>query len=246
MNKYEDNYNWDLELLYKLLKVILYDKYSDSELYDLPLFSFEGLPGAGKTTQIKRVSEVYFKRFGKSFFIDLPSQNRIGNILKVLYSDQDKWNQLRKEVPWLNPLFLSLDLSLMLQKAKKEGAYYTLMSRGILSTYYYNLDAFEKDGLKLQEVWNNLSIILKGFAKPKAILFLDIPIEEARRRVLKRNRRPLRKMDEVKTMVKDNAMLREYIKMLYSSIPVHYINANQSEEAVTRDIGNILAQYLGK
>lgn len=31
----------------------------------IPLFSFEGLPGAGKTTQIELVSDALFEKYGK-------------------------------------------------------------------------------------------------------------------------------------------------------------------------------------
>ena len=45
----------ELEELYKALQIIHGNL--DYEKSPIPIFSFEGLPGAGKTTQIKLVSE---------------------------------------------------------------------------------------------------------------------------------------------------------------------------------------------
>ena len=51
----------------------------------IPLFSFEGLPGAGKTTQIELVAEKLEKMYGKTYYIDLPTRSPVGKILKALY-----------------------------------------------------------------------------------------------------------------------------------------------------------------
>lgn len=127
------------EILYKVIEDIQGD--GDS-VCPIPLFSFEGLPGAGKTTQIKRVSEAMEAKYGKAYYIDLPTESSIGKILKVMYSDEKQWNEIRKENPWLNPVFLSVDLRYAIGKAIHDGSRFALMSRGVISTYYYNLDAY--------------------------------------------------------------------------------------------------------
>lgn len=210
----------------------------------IPVFSFEGLPGAGKTTQIARVAEFFSQRFGKASYIDIPTSSGIGQILKLLYSDPIKWAELSRTVPWFNPIFVSLDLQLSLIKAKKDGAKYALMSRGILSTYYYNLNAFQDSTVSFTEAWENLSCLLQGFIRPTAIVFLDLPISVARKRVVSRNRLPLRKMDEENCMEEDLRRLNEYISLIVPPIKVHKINADQSEENVTISIGDVIADYL--
>lgn len=209
-----------------------------------PVFSFEGLPGSGKTTQISIVAKRFEAHFGKACYIDIPISSGIGSVLKLLYADQKKWPEVSCSVPWLNPLFVSLDLQQSLINSKKEGARYALMSRGLLSTYYYNLKAFTQNGLSFTEAWEELSNILKGFVRPKAIIFLDLPVDVARQRVVSRNRLPLRKMDEEDSMLEDLQRLREYIALLEPPVNVYKINADQSEEQVAVAIGEVLAGYL--
>ncbi len=210
----------------------------------LPVFSFEGLPGAGKTTQIERVAKRFEERFGKACYIDIPTSSGIGSVLKLLYADPHKWLEVSRAVPWLNPLFVSLDLQQALINAKNDGAQYALMSRGMLSTYYYNLNAFCENGLEFTEAWEELSYILKGFVRPQAIVFLDLPVKVARKRVVARNRMPLRKMDEEASMLEDLERFHEYIARFEPPVNVHKINADQPEGQVTVAIGEVLASYL--
>ena len=209
------------------LKLILNCIYNESDVGEplIPFFSFEGLPGAGKTTQIKLVSSELTKIYGKCAYIDLPTKSGIGQILKC---------------PWFNPLMITLDLHLALKNAALSGAKFALMSRGILSTFYYNLDAY---GNSEMQNWKLLENHLRGFYKPTAIIYMDLPIEEAHKRVVIRNRGPLRKMDSVDQMHKDQYKLNEFLHRL-NTIPTHFIDAVGSQVEVTNRIVNILQGYL--
>ncbi|MFR2883722.1 hypothetical protein [Veillonella nakazawae] len=50
----------------------------------------------------------------------------------------------------------------------------------------------------------------KWVLQPTAIIYMDLPIEEAHNRVVKRNRGPLRKMDSIDQMHKDQYKLNEF------------------------------------
>ena len=207
----------------------------------IPLISFEGLPGAGKSTQIKLVTKHFEDKFGKGYYIDLPTKSPIGKVLKALYADIDRWNEIRSGNPWLNPIMLSVDLRLALAEARKCGAKYSVMSRGILSTYYYNLDAYPGDDW--QTKWGLMEQHMRAFVRPTAIIFLDMPEEEAHRRVVLRKRGPLREMDKIDNMRKDRQILCDYLKKL-RDIPVHTIDATGSQEVVARRITEQLERYL--
>jgi dTMP kinase len=236
----------EIELLFTIAKAILENKGLKNDMDYPPIFSFEGLPGAGKTTQIIKTSNDLEKKYGKSYYIDLPTDSPIGKILKMVYSDLEQWDKIRNEAPWINPLFLSIDLQLALQKAKEEGAGFVLMSRGILSTYYYNIDTYLKKYNEFDEAWDKISNDLRGFARPKAIVFFEVPVEEAHQRVLKRNRGPLREMDQIKKMESDRILLNQYINLLKDELPVHYIDANADQDVVTDRIEEVLNMYLEK
>lgn len=220
----------ELEELYKALQIIKGDM--ECENPPIPVFSFEGLPGAGKTTQIKLVSEALTKKYGKSYYIDLPTKSPIGKIMKSLYSEEKRWNEVRKQSPWLNPIMISTDLRLAISKAVEDGAKYAFMSRGVLSTYYYNLDAYDSDE---NIAWKMMQEHMKAFYMPTAIVFMDIPEDVAYERVVKRNRGPLRKMDEVEEMKKDKIRIQNYLNKM-PDIPVYYIDAIGNEEEVTQRI----------
>lgn len=231
----------ELDLLYNVLRIVKHDCVDCKENSSpIPIFSFEGLPGAGKTTQIKLVSEILSDKYGKCYYIDLPTKSKIGIVLKQLYSNLDSWKIIRKENPWLNPILISADLRIAVEKAIQNEAKFAIMSRGIISTYYYNLDAYNSNE---RIAWNMMKEHMNAFYKPTAIFFLDLSAEEANNRVILRNRGPLRQMDKVPEMKRDRERLISYIERM-PDIPVHYINASGSEEEVTNRILEKMKGYI--
>ena len=228
----------ELDELYCELKFVKGDL--KSIVSHIPIFSFEGLPGAGKTTQIKLVSEALTEKYGNSYYIDLPTKSPIGKIMKSLYSEEKRWNDVRTMAPWLNPIMISTDLRLAINNAVGEGAKYAFMSRGVLSTYYYNLDAYDSDE---NIAWDMMQDHMEAFYMPTEIVFMDIPEEVAYERVVKRNRGSLRKMDKLEEMRKDKVRLQNYLSKL-PEVPVHYIDATGTEEEVTQKIIEKLEGYL--
>lgn len=232
----------DFDELLKVMKIVD-GELPTSNVSPIPLFSFEGLPGVGKTTQIKLVSENLYEKYGKSCYIDLPTKSPIGKVLKALYADEEKWNTIRTAMPWLNPIAISTDLRLTIDNAIESGAKYAIMSRGILSTYYYNLDAYGEKDINMS--WGKMEKDMKGFYYPTAIIFMDLPEEEAHKRVVSRNRGPLRAMDQVEQMKKDKIVFEDYLKRI-GDIPIHYIDASGTREEVTDSIMVCLEEYLEK
>jgi len=231
--------NQDLAIVLDVISSIL-DKECEQPRNTLPIFSFEGLPGAGKTTQIKRVSDYLASDFDKPYYIDLPTDSAFGLLLKSLYGDSVRWEKVCAQAPWLNGLLISIDLRLALAKGAREGAKFALMSRGILSTYYYNQPMFQDAFNDEQSAWQELSNTLKGFEKPSAIIFFELAPDIAHQRVVKRARGTLRKMDQVESMVEARQAFDKLISKIATGIPVHYVNADQHEADVTAEVSELI------
>lgn len=234
----------DIKVICDVVRKIINNENLDNTNGSLPIFSFEGLPGAGKTTQIKRVSFELEQKYGKSYYIDLPTNSSIGLLLKALYSNKEIWEKIHNEAPWMNPFLLSCDLQLALKKAKEEEAKYVLMARGILSTYYYNYNAYINIYNDFNIAWKKLTEVLQAFDKPSAIIFFELSAEEAHKRVVNRSREPLRIMDQLENMKSDRELLNKYINKIKDEVPIYYIDASLDRHTVTGKIDNILLKYL--
>ena len=228
----------DLEYLYMTLKVLF--EHDVSFKSGIPLFSFEGLPGAGKTTQAHMVADLLNDENIIAHFIELPTDSSVGKLLRGLYSNVERWEDIRHKTPWVNPVFLSVDLKMAIDKAVSQNARCALMSRGILSTYYYNIDAY---GNNIDYAWREMANHMRAFYRPTAIFFIDVPEEEANNRVIKRNREPLRKMDDVSQMRIDKEKLFNYIKKI--DMPVHIISGTGNPDDISKTILKKIKSYLG-
>lgn len=206
----------------------------------IPLVCFEGLPGAGKSTQIARVLAACEKKYGKGCLIDPPSGSAVGRMLRSLYADPARWHRMRRENPWLNPLMLSADLRLAVRAAMEQGAGYALVDRGILSTCFYNLNAYAADE---DTAWAAMKPHLAAFYRPTVTLFLDVDAEVAHRRVVARRRGELREMDRPERMRADCALLLRCQARL-AEIPFCRIDAARAPEAVTEEIMTRLTDFL--
>ncbi len=227
----------ELDEIYNVLNIIKNNKVDIKS--PIPIFSFEGLPGSGKTTQINLVSNKVNLNYGKSTYIDLPTNSPIGEILSILYSDINKWNKIRSLNPWINPLLLSVDLRLNIKNAILNNIKYIFMSRGILSTYYYNLDAYLEENN-----WEQLTNHLRAFYIPSAIIFLEVPESIAYERVVTRNRGILRKMDMLEQMKTDNILLHNYLNKLSINIPIYCVDAVGDKDTISERIIEKLIKHL--
>lgn len=205
---------------------------------DIPLISLEGLPGAGKTTQIELLYDSGI--LGNCKLIDLPSCGSTGMAMRALHQDRERWEKIADTVPWLNPLFIALETRSCLQEALDENADCVLMSRGLISTYYYNLPPLVKRGMTEPEALSFLSSIISETMRPNFVIFLELPPEEAHRRVELRHRGPLRKMDQLANMEKDIKKLKEYVAYVHNDVPVRYLDASGDKYEVQKRIAAVI------
>ena len=228
-----------------ILNAILKIKEDVSLDLDVPIFSFEGLPGAGKSTQIiEVVNSLSESNRWNAYYVDLPSSSSIGLMLRSLYMNKDGWTEVCNKYPWLNVLFISIDLILNIQKAKENNADFIIMSRGIISTYYYNLTNFLNYYNNEDMAWSKLNELMTIFPIPKSIFIIDVPPEVAYQRVVKRARGELRPMDHIENMRLDKVMLNTIIERLSLSSIVHVIDGDDEKHIVTKRLISLISGIM--
>lgn len=206
----------------------------------IPLISFEGVPGAGKSTQIHRLMAELGEQHGPSCLIDPPTDLIIGRKMKQLFSRTDVWEGMRRTMPWLSPVMLSADLRMAVRRAMLSGARYAFSDRGIHSTLFYNQDAYAADEA---EAWAAMQPHMEAFYRPSVTFFLDLPAEEAHKRVVNRRRGALRPVDYPENMRENKAFLLRCRDRL-PEVPFVVIDAARPADEITAEIKEYLHLYL--
>lgn len=206
----------------------------------MPLISFEGVPGAGKTTQIKRLMADAGGLYGPTCLIDPPTDMLIGRKMKQLFSQTEKWESMRRAMPWLSPVMLAADLRMAVHKAARQGARCAFLDRGIHSTLFYNLDAYAADETA---AWAAMQPHLAAYYRPTVTFFLDLPETEAHTRVVHRHRGALRPVDYPERMRENKAFLLRCRDRL-PDVPFIVIDAARPAELITAEIKNYLSLFL--
>lgn len=202
----------------------------------LPIYSIEGLPGSGKTTQVNAIIQHLGFSGLKGYPLELPTNSPFGIILKSLYQNKKAWPSVFRSCPWLNPLFIKADFYSKLEYIEPDDHSFILMSRGIVSTYTYNLPAFKSipEGLII------LDNLLLNFPYPELVFYIDVDINIALSRIIERNRQPLRENDTLDGLCEINALTKKVLQHLSNKINVYYIDGRLSESNITRKIANII------
>lgn len=194
------------------------------------LIVFEGLDGAGTTTQMKILGKEYEERGKKVFVTHEPTDNPIGRIVR---------SALRKEFS-TTPSALALlyasdrddhlyNKEYGIDKYKNEG--YNVIS----DRYFYSSIAYQ--GVECD--YNYILSLNSRFPHADVIIYIDTPVEDSMRRIEKRGEeKELFEKSEYLKKVRDN------YTSLFSSLPdgvkLIKIDGTKTIESISKEIISFL------
>lgn len=182
---------------------------------------FEGIDGAGKSTQIKLLKEWLEDNGFEVETIVEPTDSKVGKLIRELLTYENATSDTMQKT--LGLLFAA-DRLLLMDKIGNVGNKIILSDRSFISSLAY------------QKPIDWIAIINKYAKKPDLVLLLDLDIETSVSRCLKQDSF---ENEEFLTEVKDN-----YLKIV-KNYNYKIINGNNGQNKVSSDIKRAVASLLG-
>lgn len=197
------------------------------------LIVFEGLDGAGTTTQMHLLKEKLEKRNKKVFMTHEPTDNRIGRVVREAL--QKKFNTTSRALA----LLYASDRDDHLYN--NEYGIIKHMDEGdtvICDRYFYSSVAYQ--GVSLS--FDYITEINSTFPHADYIIFIDTPVDDCMARIEKRGEeKELFEKEEYLIKVREN-YLKEF-SSLPSSVTLITIDGHLSIEKITAEIEEKLTQF---
>ena len=181
---------------------------------------FEGIDGAGKSTQIQLLKEWLEANGFRVETLVEPTDSEIGKLIRKILQRPDATND---RVQKTLGLLFAADRMLIMDKLEDKSKI-IISDRSFISSLAY------------QEPADWIGVLNKYAKKPDLLLLLDLDVK---RSVLRTSGEDTFENEEFLTGVKDN-----YLK-LAENYTTEIINANNGVNKVSSDIKKAVAPYLG-
>lgn len=206
---------------------------------------FEGSTGAGKTTIIKKVKEIYEKNYKVGVTNDIDKSTPLYNVIRKMYNDNvlvtlnENFNTLRYET-----LLQAADYLFLREKIYSENNDINLFDRSYFSVYSYQSVLLENNIDNSQEFMNNvLSCMESGDKKIDLLVFFDINIETSLERSQNRDNRKF--TDYEKDIFKKfNNKMKDFIKHNESELNLLIIDDNDTMQEIINKTTNKLNEII--
>ncbi len=192
---------------------------------------FEGIDGAGKSTQITKLREKLQKSGRKVFVTAEPTDSVTGGILRDALSGNYKRSSAELAAMFLSDrIFHNVNENCGIKQALEKG-YDVICDR-----YYYSSLAYQ--GLDSDLDWvMDMNLNCPEILKPDLCIFLDIDAEASKQRI-DENRATVEIFENTKTLDKIRNKFFEVFKRLDNE-NIHIVNAADSVENVAAKIYEI-------
>lgn len=206
---------------------------------------FEGTTGAGKTTTIKRIKDIYSKNYKVGITNDIDKSSPLYEVIKKMFDDnalvslKEKFNTLRYET-----LVQAADYLYLREKLYSENNDINLFDRNYASVFSYQSVLLEKNIDDYEKYMNNvLSCMKSGEKQIDLMVYFDINLNKALKRAEIRDNRKFSK-EEKRTFKKFNDKLRDFIRYNNSEYKLLVIENNDSEEEIINKISKKIDEII--
>lgn len=197
---------------------------------------FEGVDGAGSSTQAQMLQD-YFTRVGqKSVISPEPSSGPIGKLLRTFLGGKNDFDHQDLYDQQMAYLFAA-DRHYHLYN-NLEGVYsLTRKNIHVISTRYY-FSSLAYNG-KTKKDYDFVSILNQKFPPPDLVIYLDIPVELALKRMCDR---PLKEIYETQEKL---LKVRERFTEIFANYPhkILKLDARENQNIIHEKIVNYLEQW---
>lgn len=206
---------------------------------------FEGSTGAGKTTIIKNVKEIYEKNYKVGVTNDIDKSTPLYNVIRKMYNDNvlvtlnENFNTLRYET-----LLQAADYLFLREKIYSENNDINLFDRSYFSVYSYQSVLLENNIDNSQDFMNNvLSCMKSGDKKIDLLVFFDINIETSLERSQNRDNRKFTNYEK-DIFKKFNNKMKDFINYNKSEFNLLIIDDNDTMQEIINKITNKLNEII--
>lgn len=206
---------------------------------------FEGSTGAGKTTIIKNIKEIYEKNYKVGVTNDIDKSTPLYNVIRKMYNDNvlvtlnENFNTLRYET-----LLQAADYLFLREKIYSENNDINLFDRSYFSVYSYQSVLLENNIDNSQDFMNNvLSCMKSGDKKIDLLVFFDINIETSLERSQNRDNRKFTNYEK-DIFKKFNNKMKDFINYNKSEFNLLIIDDNDTMQEIINKITNKLNEII--
>ena len=196
--------------------------------------AFEGIDGSGTTTQSHLLKEYFESQGEKSIVTSEPTTGLIGKLLRQLLQNRDNLFKHGYEFDRQMAYLFAADRYYHLYN-QQDGIYQNIADgiHVITTRYYFSSLAYNCHN---QEDFDLVSQLNQNFPNPDLLVYLDLPIEIALKRISDRPKKEIYETQEKLTKVRKN------YQQIFDNYPdlILRVNANQPIEIVHQTIIDFL------